>query len=133
MRFLGAVPPDELGPLYGHALACCIPSLTYEVFPTVALESLARRTPIVAHDLGGLTEIVQDSGGGLLYRTDDELIAALHTMAADEGARRSMGDRGYGVVTDRWSKHAHVTRYLALLDAAATRRDDAARSAHPVA
>ena len=58
-----AVPRARLGPLYGHAVACCIPSVTYEPFPTVAIEAFARRTPVIAHDLGGLTEIVTDSGG----------------------------------------------------------------------
>jgi glycosyltransferase involved in cell wall biosynthesis len=123
IHFLGFVAPDHLGPLYAHAVASCVPSLTYEVFPTVALESLARRTPIVARDLGGLTEIVRDSGGGLLFNTDRDLVSALQTLARNPALRREMGERGYCMVKERWSKSAHVQAYLALLESARRNRE----------
>jgi glycosyltransferase involved in cell wall biosynthesis len=123
IRFLGAVPPDRLGVLYAHAVACCIPSRTFEVFPTVAIESLARRTPVIARDLGGLTEIVRDSGGGILFTTDRELLNALRTLARNPALRREMGERGYCMVKERWSKSAHLKAYLALLESAARARD----------
>ncbi len=124
VRFLGRLAPDALGPLYVHALACCVPSATYEVFPTVAIEALSCKTPVVAHAIGGMIEIVQESGGGILYRTDDELIAALHTMAADETARRQMGERGYRATQERWSKRAHLDRYFMLLEETMARTRD---------
>jgi len=123
IRFLGGVPPNRLGPLYAHAVASCIPSLTFEVFPTVAIESLAQRTPVVARDLGGLTEIVRDSGGGVLFTTDRDLVEALHTLSRDPSLRREMGERGYGMVKERWSKAAHLRAYLSLLDQARNKRD----------
>ncbi len=128
VHFLGALPQQALAPLYGCALACCVPSLTYEVFPTVAVEALARGTPVVAHDLGGLSEIIRDSGGGILYRTEEELVAALNTMAADAPGRLAMGERGRRAVAERWSKEAHLARYLGLLDRAASSRRPACAS-----
>jgi len=104
-------------------VASCIPSLTFEVFPTVAIESLAQRTPVVARDLGGLTEIVRDSGGGVLFTTDRDLVEALHTLSRDPSLRREMGERGYGMVKERWSKAAHLRAYLSLLDQARNKRD----------
>jgi glycosyltransferase involved in cell wall biosynthesis len=123
IHFLGAVAPDCLGPLYAHAVACCVPSLTYEVFPTVAIESLARRTPVVARDLGGLTEIVRESGGGILFNTDRDLVAAIQTLARNPSLRREMGERGYRMVKQRWSKSAHLRAYLALLESARMNRE----------
>ena len=122
VRFLGDVPQRDLGPLYGHALACCIPSLTFEVFPTVAIESMARGTPVIAHDLGGLTEIVEQSGGGVLYRTDEELIDALRRVAGEPSLRASLGERGRRAAASLWSKQAHLTRYFTLLDRAGASR-----------
>jgi glycosyltransferase involved in cell wall biosynthesis len=122
VRFLGAMPQTALGPWYGHALACCIPSLTYEPFPTVAIEAFARRTPVVAHDLGGLTEIVEESGAGILYRTEAELVAGLRRIAADTDARTLMGERGHRAVSERWSRRAHLAQYFALLDRVSRRR-----------
>jgi glycosyltransferase involved in cell wall biosynthesis len=118
IRFLGGVPQPKLGPLYAHALATCIPSLTYEIFPTVALESLARATPVIAHDLGGLPEIVEDSGGGIVYRTDEELMSAMRRMTDEPAMRREMGHKGATAVAERWSREAHLARYLTLIDRA---------------
>jgi glycosyltransferase involved in cell wall biosynthesis len=101
--------------------------MTYEVFPTVAIESLAHRTPLVARDLGGLTEIVRESGGGILFNTTQDLAAALQTLARNPSLRREMGERGRRMVNERWSKSAHVQAYLGLLESG--RRDkDAKRS-----
>jgi len=122
IRFLGAVAPRDLGPLYAHALATCIPSLTYEIFPTVALESLAQGTPVIAHDLGGLPEIVEDSGGGIVYRTDEALVAALRRIVDEPALRLEMGHKGARAVTERWSRDAHLARYLNLIDAAKGKR-----------
>jgi glycosyltransferase involved in cell wall biosynthesis len=116
VHFLGAVAQPSLGPLYAHAIATCIPSLTYEIFPTVALESLARGTPVIAHDLGGLPEIVEDSGGGIVYRTDEALAAAMRRLIDEPALRREMGDNGARAVTERWSREAHLARYLSLID-----------------
>jgi glycosyltransferase involved in cell wall biosynthesis len=123
VHFLGALAPDRLGPLFAHALASCVPSLTYEVFPTVAIESLAQRTPVIARDLGGLTEIVRDSGGGILFNNRHELVAALHALSRSPSLGREMGERGYSMVKERWSKPAHLQAYLALLEAARSTRE----------
>jgi glycosyltransferase involved in cell wall biosynthesis len=123
VKFLGARSPRDLGRFYVHALACCVSSLTYEVFPTVVLESFARKTPVIAHDLGGLAEIVTESGGGLLYRTDEELLSAIREIAASPGRRQMLGEHGYRAFTEKWTKEAHLTRYFELLDCA--RRDRA--------
>jgi glycosyltransferase involved in cell wall biosynthesis len=116
IRFLGGIAQPDLGPLYAHALATCIPSLTYEIFPTVALESLARGTPVIAHDLGGLPEIVEDSGGGIVYRSDEALVAAMRRITDEPALRLEMGNRGARAVTEHWSREAHLTRYLNLID-----------------
>lgn len=118
VRFLGARPPRDLGRFYVHALACCVPSLTYEVFPTVVAESFARKTPVIAHDLGGLAEIVRESGGGILYRSADELTSAIREIATSSTRRRALGEKGYQTFTDRWTKEAHLRRYFDLIDRA---------------
>jgi glycosyltransferase involved in cell wall biosynthesis len=69
IKFLGPLPQEKLGALYYHALACIVPSVTYETFGLTSVEAFARKTPVVMRDLGALPEIVEDSGGGFVYRT----------------------------------------------------------------
>jgi len=72
IKFLGAQSQKELGNLYYHALACVLPSITYETFGMIIIEAYARKTPVIVRDLGAFPEVVEDSGGGFIYRTDEE-------------------------------------------------------------
>ena len=48
----------------------------------IIIESFARKTPVIVRDLGALPEVVNDSAGGFVYRTDEELLAAMRKLAA---------------------------------------------------
>ena len=89
IRFLGAQPQSALGALYFHAIACLVPSLTYETFGIVMLEAFARKTPVIARRLGALPEVVEESGGGLTFDTDEELLAAIGRLARSPATRRT--------------------------------------------
>ena len=95
VRFLGHVPQDQLGALYVHAVACLVPSLVYETFGIIVIEAFMRKTPVIARDLGSLTEIVDESGGGIVFRTEDELLAAVARLGAAPDERQALGQRGY--------------------------------------
>jgi glycosyltransferase involved in cell wall biosynthesis len=115
IRFLGPRPQSELGPLYCHALACLVPSLVYETFGMVSIEAFARRTPVIARDLGPLPEVVEDSGGGFVYRTDRELPDLMERMAASPRLRNELGQEGYNSFLRWWTKEAHLDNYFAVL------------------
>jgi len=90
-----------------------VPSLLFEVSPTVVLESFANGTPVIARDIGALSELVHDSGGGFLYTREDELAAALDRVA---GEREALGERGRQAYEETWSAEAHFARYFALIE-----------------
>ncbi len=121
IRFLGHVPQQDLGPLYAHAVACIVPSLVYETFGIIVIEAFMRKTPVIARDLGALTEIVGGSGGGLLFTSQAELLAAVERLRDDRVERDRLGARGYDAYVAQWSREAHMQGYYALLDQTATR------------
>jgi glycosyltransferase involved in cell wall biosynthesis len=116
IRFLGALPPDELGTFYYHAVACIVPSLTFETFGMTSVEAFARKTPVVVRDLGALPEVVQDSGGGFIYRTDEELIEALKRLAESPKLRDELGQKGYDGFVRWWCREAHLGAYFDYLN-----------------
>lgn len=115
IRFLGPKSQAELGNLYYHALATIVPSITYETFGIIMVESFARKTPVIVRDLGALPEIVQQSGGGLIYQNDRELITAIDQIGCYPGLRRELGERGYQAFLDNWTREAHLVFYYRLL------------------
>jgi glycosyltransferase involved in cell wall biosynthesis len=112
IRFLGPLPQRQLGALYYHAQACIVPSITYETFGMIIIEAFARKTPVIVRDLGALPEVVHDSGGGFVYGTDEELLAAIERMANSTRERAELGERGYQAFIRWWCREAHMELYF---------------------
>ena len=122
IKFLGPLSQRELGALYYHALACIVPSITYETFGIIIIESFARKTPVIVRDLGALPEIVHDSGGGFVYRSDEELLAAIDRIATSPEQRTDLGEKGYRAFVKWWSMEAHLDLYFDFLRKIAIRK-----------
>jgi glycosyltransferase involved in cell wall biosynthesis len=122
IKFVGPRTQQELGALYHHAIACIVPSLTYETFGMVSVEAFARKTPAIVRDLGALPEVVQDSGGGFLYRTDEELLRAVESLAGSDRLRSELGQKGYDGFGRLWSREAHLESYFEYLNCTAERK-----------
>ncbi len=115
IRFLGPRTQRDLGPLYHHALACLVPSLVYETFGMVSIEAFALKTPVIARDLGPLPEVVDEGGGGFVYRTDRELQVFMDRIAASPRLRNELGEEGYKSFLRWWTREAHLENYFAIL------------------
>jgi len=122
VKFLGSLQQDQLRAYYRHAIALLVPSICYEVFGIIILESYLQRTPVIVHDLGGLKEVVEESQGGFAYRTSQELLAAMERLRTDPALRADMGERGYRTYHERWDEDAHLRIYFQILDETARRK-----------
>jgi glycosyltransferase involved in cell wall biosynthesis len=115
IKFLGALSQRELGALYFHAVACIVPSITYETFGIIIVEAFARKTPVIARNLGALPEVIDDSGGGFVYETNEELLGAVRKIGASPALRAELGERGYRAFLRSWSTEAHMELYFDFL------------------
>jgi glycosyltransferase involved in cell wall biosynthesis len=122
VKFLGPLPQRELGALYYHAIACLVPSITYETFGMTCIEAFARRTPVIARNLGALPELIEDSGGGLVFSSDGQLLDAIHTIGNSPRFRSELGRKGYDGFLHRWCRDAHMQSYFGFLESAARKK-----------
>ena len=118
VRFLGHVHPNVLRALYRRAIATLVPSLVHETFGFIALESLVQGTPVVGRRLGGVGELIDESGGGFVYDTEEELLSAMEALRGDDELRAAVGARGRAAYVERWSEEPHLREYLELIDEA---------------
>jgi glycosyltransferase involved in cell wall biosynthesis len=125
VRFLGWVPPVEVRALLRAARALIVPSLGFEVFGLVTLEAFREGTPVIARRRGALPEVVESTGGGLLFDTTDQLRAAVERLAGDGEAARTLGARARAGFLERWSEDAFAAAYLGLIAELARQRADA--------
>lgn len=114
IRFIGWKPAEELEAWFDGALATIIPSLCPEVFPLVCIESMSRRTPVVARRVGALTEVVDESGGGVLYESDDELPRALNELQSPD-RRSALAQAAYSSYLQKWTADVHLAAYERIL------------------
>ena len=91
VEFLGRVPYPEMPDLYRAVDAVVLPSFT-ESCPLVALEAMACGTPIIAADVGGVSEVVRDGETGWLFPPGevDELVSRIHTVLSDPTRARQV-------------------------------------------
>ncbi|MGC8669460.1 MAG: glycosyltransferase family 4 protein [Chthonomonadales bacterium] len=93
VRFLGYLPRVAVLLLCADLVA--IPSLT-EGHGLVALEAMAARRPVVASNVGGLTDTILHGDTGLLVPAADaaSLAQAIGRLLGDEELRSRMGEAG---------------------------------------
>ena len=84
VSFLGAQPRERIVELF-HAADATILSSSWENFPHTVIEALAVGTPVLAMEVGGVSEVVHDGVNGLLVAPGD-------TAALGEAVRRYFGD-----------------------------------------
>jgi glycosyltransferase involved in cell wall biosynthesis len=122
VRFLGRITPDDLRGLYRGAIALLVPAMVYETFGFITLESLGQRTPVIARDLGAVSEVVTDTGGGITYHSEQELLDAMKLLQSNPELRQALGAKGYETYTRQYSEEVHVNAYLEAIREAAGRR-----------
>jgi glycosyltransferase involved in cell wall biosynthesis len=115
VEFLGQVHPTRVVELYRGALAVLVPTLCYEVFPLAPVEALAHGVPVIARRIGALTEVVEDSGGGLLFETAAECRAAMERILGTPHLRDDLGARGWRTANEQWTEEVHMSRYLSMI------------------
>ena len=116
IRFLGSIPQPQLVSAYQSATALILPSLAPEVFPLTVLEALACGTPAVVHDAGGNREAVEQTGGGFVYRSREELRRILSALAQDTTLQETLAQRARSGYERFYTRAHYLTRYLGLID-----------------
>ncbi|MGH2921308.1 MAG: glycosyltransferase family 4 protein [Gaiellaceae bacterium] len=103
VELLGYVPfGPELLDLYRRSHMFVHVSLT-EGVPHVLHETLASGTPVVATDVGGVRDALDDGEAGLLVPPGDAaaLVAAVFRLADDEELRSRVVEHGLGLARER--------------------------------
>jgi glycosyltransferase involved in cell wall biosynthesis len=71
IRFAGTFANEKIGQVLENIDILVVPSRWYENTPLVIQTALAAKTPLIATDLGGMSEIIKDGHNGLLFPVND--------------------------------------------------------------
>ena len=115
VRFFGNIPDEELSDLYDRSDIFAMTSVnlehSVEGFGLVYLEAAAHGLPVVAHDVGGVSEAVMEGVTGLLVppHRPAQLAAAFEKLIHDAPLRRQLGAAGRAWATRNcWKESAEA-------------------------
>lgn len=93
-----------------------VPSLWLEASPAVVKEAMAMRVPVIASDVGGTSEIIDNGRNGLLVPPGDAgaLFECMRRLIRDEPLRRSISESGREKIVAEFSDERLVERSLAV-------------------
>jgi glycosyltransferase involved in cell wall biosynthesis len=73
ISFLGTFDTEKIGWILSDIDVLVVPSRWYENTPLVVYSAFASGTPVVATDVGGLSEVVKHERNGLLFKINDSV------------------------------------------------------------
>ncbi len=119
VKFLGRVQLEQLDRYYQHAIALIVPSVCFETFGIILIESFRQGTPVLARRIGPFPEIVSRSRGGILFDGPEDLLAAMHKIQADKEYRQELAANGRDGFNKNWSESAVIPIFIDVIKKAA--------------
>jgi glycosyltransferase involved in cell wall biosynthesis len=115
--FPGWLAGDALEAAFARAAVVVLPSVWPEAFGIVGIEAQVRGIPVVATDVGGIREWLNDGRGGVLVAPgkDALLTDAMMMLLKDPAKARAIGAEGADHARRAFSCDAHLERLLPVI------------------
>lgn len=115
--FLGYVPNEKL-PFYYSSSDVLVVTSSSEALPTVILEAMACGTPVIATNVGGISELVIDGVTGKLVKVGDieAIKKAVIELCLDDRKRRKLGRNARKFIEENHSYDAIRRKYIRLVE-----------------
>jgi len=117
-HFLGFLSSDELFSRYKDYDIVLFPSVIREGFPNVIVEAMSQGVPVIASDIGGPGDIIDDGRNGLLVPPNDPeaLAIAIHGLIQSPAKRSHMSAEAIQTVLQEFTFERMLDQYEAYLE-----------------
>jgi glycosyltransferase involved in cell wall biosynthesis len=116
VSFLGYKSGEELKSIIAKSMFSVIPSEWYENLPYAVLESFALGTPVVAANIGGIPELIDEGVDGVLFKPGDvdDLVDKIRSLLARRQDLAEMGRQARAKIERQYDAETHYDRVLSL-------------------
>lgn len=119
IRFIPFISPQKIHQYYHVGDVFVTPSIGKEAFGLVNVEAMASGLPVVAHDVGGISEIIEHGETGYLTKPaapPEQLAHDIATLLTDDQKRFAFGHAGRKRVETHFSWESVAANYRTLYD-----------------
>jgi glycosyltransferase involved in cell wall biosynthesis len=118
VKMTGWVERTDVAKIVEQAGAVIFPSIWAEPFGIVGLEAMARGVPVVAFDVGGVSDWLKDGINGFLIPRDDtrKMAGRVQELLSDPPLRARLGEAGISTVRSRFDLDGHIEKLLSLYE-----------------
>ena len=122
--FYGFVSEEKLAELYKKANIVVVPSIWYEVFGIVILESFKYGTPVIGSNIGGIPELIEDGYNGYLFEAGNAtaLKKLLENLIENPSELERLSENAFKSA-EKYSMKEHVRKLSRLYEEASDMRD----------
>ena len=113
---LGWLGFDRVREEMARAVAVVVPSVCYETFGLAVVEAFSTGTPVLASNIGALSELVEDGVTGLLVNPNDvsDLRDKMQWALANKSAMSSMGNVALNRFRQLYARDPNFERLMAI-------------------
>ncbi len=118
VSLMGKLSQRQLAEFFGTGAALILPSLFQEPAPLIVIEAALSGLPVIASNLGGIPEIVEDGISGLLCKPGDadDLANKMELMMDDPALAGKLGNEIRTRAISNYRIETMIDRYLKLYD-----------------
>lgn len=118
VSFPGWLPHERVGEFFRRCTLLVVPSVAAESFGMVGIEAMSYGKPVLAFDVGGISDWLQHGETGFLLPPRDEgsLAEKMNLLVESPGLAEQMGRIGRKVVEEKFSPDRHLKRLVSICE-----------------
>jgi glycosyltransferase involved in cell wall biosynthesis len=114
--FVGWIDNEDLDDYYAKSAFLVVPSIWPEPFGIVGIEAMAHSRPVLAFDVGGIPEWLDNGKTGFLIERGNKTDFArrIELLLKDESLRGELGQNAYKRSSALYNKANHIEKLLSI-------------------
>ena len=114
VEFVGYQATAKLFDTLQSAKIVILPSEWYENCPYTILEAFAAGKPVIASNIGGIPELIEDGKDGLLFTpgNSEELAERIQFLSSDDDKIQGLGNNARKKIQEEYNADFHYTKFM---------------------
>ncbi len=110
-------PIEDITKVLNETDIVILPSIEFESFGMVLIESMRQKVPIICSNSGGITEVVKNNENGLIFKSNNvkDLKKKLEILIGSKSLRIKLGKKGYKIFKKKFTNKKFIKEYEKLI------------------